>query len=80
MEGEMSELTLRSLVAHAVVDARLCAQLLNGERERVLARFELSEGERAALQSIRAETLQGFARELDHWMQEEMPVERKGGE
>ncbi len=69
----MSELSLRSLVAHAVVDARLCSQLLNGERETVLARFELSEGERTALRAIQAETLQGFAAQLDHWMQGEVP-------
>lgn len=69
----MSELSLRSLVAHAVVDTRLCSQLLNGERETVLARFELSEGERAALRSIQAETLQGFAAQLDHWMQGKVP-------
>ena len=65
----MSEMALRSLVAHAVVDARLCAKLLNGERESVLARFELSEGERAALREIRAKSLQGFAAQLDEWMQ-----------
>jgi hypothetical protein len=70
----MSELSLRSLVAHAVVDTRLCFQLLNGERERVLARFELSEGERAMLRSIRAETLQGFAAQLDHRMRDDRPT------
>jgi hypothetical protein len=64
----MSETALRSLVAHAVVDARLCAKLLNGERESVLARFELSEAERAALREIRAQSLQGFAAQLDEWM------------
>jgi hypothetical protein len=67
----MSELSLRSLVAHAVVDTRLCSQLLNGERERVLARFEFSEGERAMLRSIRADTLQGFAAQLDHRMHDD---------
>jgi hypothetical protein len=70
----MSELSLRSLVAHAVVDTSLCSQLLNGERDTVLARFELSEGERDMLQRIRAETLQGFAAQLDHWMHVDIPL------
>lgn len=64
----MSDTALRSLVAQAVVDRQFCAKLLNGERERVLAEFELSEHERVALRGFRAKSLQGFAAQLDDWM------------
>jgi len=42
----MSEMALRSLIAHAVVDNNLCAKLLDGQREQVLEQFELSDSER----------------------------------
>lgn len=67
----MSEVALRSLIAHAVVDPRLCAQLLNGERNAVLAQYDLNESERLMLQAIRADSLQTFAAQLDAWMRRE---------
>ena len=56
----MSEMALRSLIAHAVVDNNLCAKLLDGQREQVLEQF--------VLQQIRAASLQGFAAQLDAWL------------
>jgi hypothetical protein len=67
----MSEIALRSLIAHAVVDRQLCRKLLNGERLQVLAGFDLSEQERAVLSSLRADSLQTFAAQLETWMQTE---------
>ncbi len=64
----MSEMALRSLIAHAVVDNNLCAKLLDGQREQVLEQFELSDSERMVLQQIRAASLQGFAAQLDAWL------------
>jgi hypothetical protein len=66
--GVMSDVALRSLIAHAVVDPELCAKLLNGEREHVLAQFELEDVERLALRRITASSLQAFAAQLDDWM------------
>jgi hypothetical protein len=65
----MSEIALRSLIAHAVVDPQLCTKLLDGEREHVLAQFELDDIERLALRDIKAASLQAFAAQLDDWMQ-----------
>ncbi len=65
----MSEIALRSLIAHAVVDPQLCAKLLDGEREHVLSQFELDDVERLALRGIKAASLQAFAAQLDDWMQ-----------
>ncbi|MGC9523678.1 MAG: hypothetical protein ACP5HG_17635 [Anaerolineae bacterium] len=64
----MSEIALRSLITHAVVDNQLCAKLLNGERDYVLSQFELSDMERTALRGIKAHSLQAFAAQLDDWM------------
>jgi hypothetical protein len=65
----MSEMALRELIAHAVVNTRMCADLLTEERESVLSQFELSEAERCALEQIRARSLQAFAAQLESWMQ-----------
>ncbi|MCU0522205.1 MAG: hypothetical protein MUF84_16115 [Anaerolineae bacterium] len=64
----MSDMALRSLIAHAVVDPQLCTKLLDGEREHVLSQFELSDMERLALRGIKASSLQAFAAQLESWM------------
>lgn len=65
----VSELALRSLIAHAVVDRSLCKRLLNGERQQVLALFDLNDQERAVLSTFGGESLQTFAAQLEGWMQ-----------
>ncbi len=67
----MSEIALRNLIAHAVVDRDLCSKLLNGERLQVLAQFDLNDRERAALSTLRADSLQAFASQLEQWMKSE---------
>jgi hypothetical protein len=67
----MSELALRSLIAHAVVDRTLCKRLLNGERQQVLALFDLDDQERAVLSTFKGESLQTFAAQLEGWMQDQ---------
>lgn len=64
----MSEMALRDLIAHAVVDTKMCSKLLTDERGHVLSQFELSETERVALEQIRARSLQAFAAQLEDWM------------
>lgn len=71
----MSAQALHSLIAHAVVDRRLCAKLLNGERDYVLSQFELDDQERAALSEIRAGSLQAFAAQLYIWMRSQSYAE-----
>lgn len=65
----MSDMALRSLIAHAVIDPQLCTKLLDGEREHVLSQFELSDMERLALRGFKASSLQAFAAQLENWMQ-----------
>lgn len=64
----MSEYALRSLITHALVDTQLCKKLLNGGRELVLAKFDLSDDELSALKAIRADSLQAFAAQIDDWL------------
>ncbi|MCD6285338.1 MAG: hypothetical protein J7M39_05435 [Anaerolineae bacterium] len=70
----MSEMALRSLISHAVVDDKMRSRLLTGERDRVFSQFELNEMERNALSGIRAGSLQSFAAQLDDWMRSQPAV------
>jgi len=70
----MSEMALRSLISHAVVDDKMRSRLLTGERDRVFSQFELNEMERSALNGIRAGSLQSFAAQLDDWMRSQPAV------
>jgi len=70
----MSEMALRSLISHAVVDDKMRSRLLTEERDHVLSQFELSEMERSALNRIRAGSLQSFAAQLDDWMRSQPAV------
>ena len=65
----MSDIALQSLIAHAVVDRQLCTRLLNGERQQVLAQFDLTDHERAVLSTFQADSLQTFAALLERWLQ-----------
>lgn len=70
----MSEMALRSLISHAVVDDKMRSRLLTEERDHVFSQFELSEMERSALNGIRAGSLQSFAAQLDDWMRSQPAV------
>jgi hypothetical protein len=70
----MSEMALRNLISHAVVDDKMRSRLLTGERDRVFSQFELNEMERSALNGIRAGSLQSFAAQLDDWMRSQPAV------
>ena len=61
---------LEHIVATAVTDSSFCSHLLNGDRRRVIAAFDLAREERDAVLAIRADTLEAFAQELLYWMQQ----------
>jgi len=64
----MSEMALRNLISHAVVDNKIRSGLLTEERDRVLSQFGLNDRERRALRRISAGSLESFAAQLDDWM------------
>lgn len=64
----MSEMALRNLISHAVVDTKIRSGLLTEERDRVLSQFALTDQERRALGRFDAGSLEAFAAQLDDWM------------
>ncbi|MGC9320553.1 MAG: hypothetical protein ACP5KN_21140 [Armatimonadota bacterium] len=75
----MSESGLRSLITHALVDDQLRTKLLDGERDCVLAQFDLSDQERQVLRDIRAPSLQAFAAQLQGWLQSQADADLAAG-
>ncbi len=65
----MSQHTLQKLVGAAVVDQRFCRDFLDGGRRRLLEQFELTPEEQAVLLAIQADSLAGFAAELQRWLE-----------
>lgn len=61
---------LEYIVATAITDKTFRSRLLNGDRCRVIDGFDLAQDEREAILAIRADTLEAFAQELLHWMQQ----------
>ena len=60
---------IEEVVGYAIIDREFQADLLNGKRATVLARFNLTPEERQTLMSIRAESLESFAGQLVGWIQ-----------
>ena len=60
---------IEEVVGNAIIDREFQADLLNGKRAHVLARFSLTPEERQALLSIRAESLESFAGQIVGWLQ-----------
>jgi len=58
---------LQSIVGQAIVDSGFRRALLNHSAV-ALSAFDLTAEEREAIDNTRAETMQGFARELDTWI------------
>ena len=61
---------LEHIVATAVTDSSFRTRLLNGDRRRVIAAFDLAQDEREVILAIRADTLEAFAQELLYWMRQ----------
>jgi hypothetical protein len=60
---------LQLLVGSAGLDRTLCAHLLNGNRSRVIAKFDLSAVEEEAVLAVQATSLQEFASALQDWIE-----------
>jgi hypothetical protein len=60
---------LQLLVGSAGLDKTLRDRLLNGDRRRVLAAFNLSQAEREAVLAVEADSLHAFAQALLCWME-----------
>lgn len=60
---------LEEVVGTALIDPEFRAGLLNGQRARLIAQFKLTPDEQQAVLSIRAESLQAFARQLYMWLE-----------
>ena len=61
---------LQAVIGAAVIDSAFRKALMNGSRRRVLEDFDLSHEEVDAVLSIRADTLEEFAGQLDRWIME----------
>jgi hypothetical protein len=59
---------MQQLVGVAVVDRHFCQLVLNGGRRELLAQFELSPEEQEKILAIQADSLVGFAGELERWL------------
>ena len=60
---------LQYVVGTAIVDARFREQLLSRSSPS-LNGFGLSREEQEAICSVRSQTMEGFARELHHWIRQ----------
>lgn len=60
--------SLQAVVGTAVIDSGFRKALLNGSRRRVISTFDLSPKEIDAVMSIRADSLEQFAGQLDQWI------------
>jgi len=69
----MAHETLQAIVGSAIVDPGFRRGLLNKEPG-ILNEFELTTEELALVLGIRADTFQGFAQELDRWINRSSPV------
>jgi hypothetical protein len=59
---------LQALIGTAVIDTDFRKALLNGSRRGAVSNFKLSGEELDAVMSIRADTLEQFAGQLDQWI------------
>lgn len=69
----MSRHGMQQLVGIAVVDRHFCQSLLDGGRRALMAQFELSPEEQEKILEIQADSLVGFAGELERWLDASAP-------
>jgi hypothetical protein len=63
----MSSHGIHEVIGTAIIDRAFCRALLEGDRETLLAAFDLSPEERRVLLDIQADSLQGFAQRVYDW-------------
>ena len=73
----MTHPTLEEIIGYAIIDRDFCAGLLNGQRARLLNRFDLTPEETHTLMSIRADSLEAFADQLHKWIEAQQPRRRQ---
>jgi len=59
---------LQTLLGTAMIDGQFCERLLNGYRQELLPKFQLTDEEHRFLLGIKADSLQGFAAAVDEWL------------
>ena len=59
---------LQTLLGTAMIDSRFCELLLNGQRQELLPKFELTDEEHCFVLGIKADSLQEFAAAVDQWL------------
>lgn len=64
----MSQTALHLLVGTALTDPGFRETLLKGARFAVVQQFELNDAERAIVMAIQADSIQGFAAQLNEWL------------
>ena len=60
--------SLQAVIGTAVIDTEFRKALLNGSRQHVIQRFDLSRAEFDAVMGVRADSLEQFAGQLDQWI------------
>jgi hypothetical protein len=59
---------LQTLLGTAMIDGQFCKLLLNGQRQELLPKFQLTDEEHRFLLDIKADSLEGFAAAVDQWL------------
>ena len=59
---------LQTLLGTAMIDGQFCKLLLNGQRQELLPKFQLTDEEHRFLLGIKADSLEGFAAAVDQWL------------
>ena len=69
---------LQTLLGTALIDGQFCERLLNGQRQELLPKFQLTDEEHRFLMGVKADSLQGFAAAVDQWLsvQSHRPIYR----
>ena len=60
--------SLQAVIGTAVIDTEFRKALLNGSRQHVIQRFNMSREEFDAVMHVRADSLEQFAWQLDQWI------------
>ena len=69
----MSLESIQEIVGTAITDRQFLHDLLNSNRERAIARFDLTPEEHRMVTGIQADTIEQFALQLDRWIELDEP-------
>lgn len=60
--------SLQAVIGTAVIDSKFRIELLTSSRQRAIQKFDLTKEETEVVMSIRADSLEQFAGQLDQWI------------